>query len=92
MIALLRSVILSEMSAGSGVKVSSTSAQTGTQLCSRAPMMLPPDLHGVTMISSPGSGLMAPTHVCIAAVPEVTATTYLTPWRDAHISSNLWTS
>ena len=42
-------------------------------------MMLPPDVHGVTMISSPGSGLIAPTQVCIAAVPDVTVTTCATP-------------
>ena len=51
-------------------------------------MMLPPDVQGVTMISSPGSGLIAPMQVCIAAVPEVTVTTWATPWRAANSRSN----
>src|SRR5437870_4905403 len=33
------------------------SAKIDTHLCKRAPIKLPPYVHGVTMISSPGSGL-----------------------------------
>ena len=86
--ARVRGVILASTSAGSSVYVSSMSAKTGTQFCSSAPMMVPPAVHGVTMISSPGSGLMAPMQTCIAAVPEVTAMACLTPWRAAKARSN----
>jgi len=44
------------------------------------------DVHGVTMISSPGSGVIAPTQVCIAAVPDVTVIAYLTPFLLAKLS------
>ena len=64
------------------------SANIGTQLCSSVPISVPPDVHGVVMISEPGSGLTAPTHVCIAAVPELTVTAYFTPFFSANRRSN----
>ena len=50
MIARVRGVIFDSTSAGSSVYVSSMSAKTGTQFCSSAPMIVPPAVHGVTMI------------------------------------------
>ena len=88
MMARVRGVILASTSAGSIVYVSSISANTGTQFCSNAPMIVPPAVHGVTITSSPGSGLIAPIHTCIAAVPDVTAIACLTPWRAANARSN----
>ena len=64
------------------------SAKIGTQLCSSVPISVPPDVHGVVMISEPGSGFTAPTQVCIAAVPELTVTAYLTPFFSANRRSN----
>ena len=58
--------------------MSSISAKTGTQFWSKRPIMLPPDVQAVVIISSPGSGFNAATHVCIAEVPELTAIPYLT--------------
>ena len=68
------------------------SAKMGTQLCSSAPMMLPPDVHGVTMISSPGSGFTAPMHVCMADVPEFTVMAHSTPCLSANAASNFSTT
>ena len=84
MMARVRGVIFASTSAGSRVYVSSMSAKIGTQLCSSAPMMLPPDVHGETMISSPGSGFTAPMHVCMADVPEFTVITHSTPCLSAN--------
>src|SRR5262245_27089677 len=50
-------------------------------------MSEPPEVQGVTMTSSPGSGLIAPMQVCIAAVPDVTETAWRTPCLAAKASS-----
>ena len=42
---------------------------------------------GVVMISSPGSGLTAPTAAWMAPVPESVETAYLTPCSRAKVSS-----
>ena len=88
MMALVRDVIFASTSLGSMLYVSSTSAKTGTQLCRSIPMIEPAEVQGVTMISLPGSGLMAPMHTCMAAVPEVTVTPHLTPCLSAKSRSN----
>ena len=88
MIARVRGVILASTSAGSSVYVSSTSANTGTQLCRIAPIIDPPAVHGDTMISLPGSGFSAPIHTCMDAVPELAVTACFAPCFAANASSN----
>ena len=74
MMARVRSVIRRSRSSGSVLKVSgSQSANTGTAFWSMIPMTVPMSDVGVVMISSPGSGLTAPTAAWMAPVPESVA-------------------
>ena len=52
------------------------------------PSTVPMSVTGVVMISSPGSGLTAPTAAWMAPVPESVVKAYLTPWTRAKASSN----
>ena len=62
MMARVRSVMRRSRSAGSVLKVSgSQSANTGTAFWSMIPRTVPMSDVGVVIISSPGSGLTAPT-------------------------------
>ena len=90
MIALVRSVIRPSMSAALWFITApgSQSEKTGMAFCSMMPSTEPMSVTGAVMISSPGSGSMAPTAACIAPVPESVATAYLTPCRLAKPSSN----
>ena len=65
------------------------SANTGTQPWKRAPATLPPEVQGVQITSSPGSGLMAPKIVWKAEVPEFTKMANLASWRSANSRSNM---
>ena len=55
-------------------------------------MMLPPEVHAVVIISSPGSGFIAATQVCSAEVPEFTEIPYLIPYLFAYSFSKAFTS
>ena len=81
MMARVRGVMRRSTSAGSRLNVSrSTSAKTGMAFWARMGITVPGmSVMGAVMISSPGSGSMAPTATWMADVPEVEAVQWRAP-------------
>ncbi len=80
MMARVRGVMRRSTSAGSRLNVSrSTSAKTGMAFWARMGITVPMSVMGAVMISSPGSGSMAPTATWMADVPEVEAVQWRAP-------------
>ena len=89
MIALVCGVMFASTDAGSRQKVSgSMSANTGMAFQCSIAVALAHIVHGLTMISSPGSMPTAPTAATNPEVQELTVTACLTPKYDSHARSN----